>query len=160
MGRGGGAHLSMSYLFTFLYCSWGSQGKNTEVVCHSLLQWTTFCEALTSRDMPFTTPCSWTCAQCPGALVVPQLVLVECINLDWLLGVGQCVAQDGGKGPAGVAGKGVQGGWSFPASLLLLATLGPIFYPVIAVCPGADLPPRSGGPLSLKKMQIKARRRY
>ena len=26
------------------YCSWGSQGKNTEVVCHSLLQWTTFCQ--------------------------------------------------------------------------------------------------------------------
>ena len=25
---------------TFSYCSWGSQGKNTEVVCHSLLQWT------------------------------------------------------------------------------------------------------------------------
>ena len=24
-------------------CSWGSQGK-TEVVCHSLLQWTTFCQ--------------------------------------------------------------------------------------------------------------------
>ena len=24
------------------YCSWGSQGKNTEVVCCSLLQWTTF----------------------------------------------------------------------------------------------------------------------
>ena len=22
----------------------GSQGKNTEVVCHSLLQWTTFCQ--------------------------------------------------------------------------------------------------------------------
>ena len=29
-------------LFAFLYCSWGSQGKNTEVVCHSLLQWTMF----------------------------------------------------------------------------------------------------------------------
>ena len=32
---------------TFSYCSyssWGSQGKNTEVVCHSLLQWTTFCQ--------------------------------------------------------------------------------------------------------------------
>ena len=28
--------------FAFSYCSWGSQGKNTEVVCHSLLQWT-FC---------------------------------------------------------------------------------------------------------------------
>ena len=26
------------------YCSWCSQGKNTEVVCHSLLQWTTFCQ--------------------------------------------------------------------------------------------------------------------
>ena len=28
--------------FAFSYCSWGSQGKNTEVICHSLLQWTTF----------------------------------------------------------------------------------------------------------------------
>ena len=26
------------------YCSWGSQGKNAEVVCHSLLQGTTFCQ--------------------------------------------------------------------------------------------------------------------
>ena len=33
-----GVHLSVSYLFAFLYCSWGSQGKNAEVVCHSLLQ--------------------------------------------------------------------------------------------------------------------------
>ena len=37
-------YLSVSYLFAFSYCSWGSQGKNTEVVCHSLLQWTTFCQ--------------------------------------------------------------------------------------------------------------------
>ena len=28
--------------FCLSYCSWGSHGKNTEVVCHSLLQWTTF----------------------------------------------------------------------------------------------------------------------
>ena len=34
----------MSYLFAFSHCSWGSQGKNTEMVCHSLLQWTTFCQ--------------------------------------------------------------------------------------------------------------------
>ena len=27
--------------FCFSYCSWGPQGKNAEVVCHSLLQWTT-----------------------------------------------------------------------------------------------------------------------
>ena len=33
-----------SYHFAFSYFSWGSQGKNTEVVCHSLLQWTTFCQ--------------------------------------------------------------------------------------------------------------------
>ena len=39
-----GVHLSVSYLFAFSYCSWGSQGKDTEVVCHSLLQWTTFCQ--------------------------------------------------------------------------------------------------------------------
>ena len=30
--------------FCLSYCSWGSQGKNTEVVCHSLLQRTTFCQ--------------------------------------------------------------------------------------------------------------------
>jgi len=30
--------------FSFSYCSWGFQGKNTQVVCHSLLQWTTFCQ--------------------------------------------------------------------------------------------------------------------
>ena len=34
----------MSYLFVFSHCSWGSQGKNTEVVYHSLFQWTTFCQ--------------------------------------------------------------------------------------------------------------------
>ena len=41
-----GLHWKMkkSHLFAFSYCSWGSQGKNTEVVCHSLLQWTTFCQ--------------------------------------------------------------------------------------------------------------------
>ena len=28
-----GVHLSLSYLFAFSYSSWGSQGKNTEMVC-------------------------------------------------------------------------------------------------------------------------------
>ena len=28
----------------YSYCSWGSQGNSTEVVCHSLLQWPTFCQ--------------------------------------------------------------------------------------------------------------------
>ena len=35
---------TVSYPFAFSYCSWSSQGKNTEVVCHSLLKWTTFCQ--------------------------------------------------------------------------------------------------------------------
>ena len=39
-----GVPLSVPYHFAFSYCSWGSEGKNTEVVCHSLLQWTTFCQ--------------------------------------------------------------------------------------------------------------------
>ena len=37
-----GVHLSVSYLFALSYCSCGSQSKNIEVVCHSLLQWTMF----------------------------------------------------------------------------------------------------------------------
>ena len=41
-----GVHLSVSYLFAFSYClrSEYSQGKNTEVICRSILQWTTFCQ--------------------------------------------------------------------------------------------------------------------
>ena len=36
---------SFSVLSSCLFIlSWDSQGKNTEVVCHSLLQWTTFCQ--------------------------------------------------------------------------------------------------------------------
>ena len=42
--------LSWEFIFQcpiilLFHCSWGSQGKNTEVVCHSLLQWTTFCSS-------------------------------------------------------------------------------------------------------------------
>ena len=34
--------------FCVSYCSWGSRSKNTEVACHSLLQWTTFCQTFPS----------------------------------------------------------------------------------------------------------------
>ena len=44
-------HLSVSYRFSFSYCSWDSQGKNIEVLCHSLLQWTTFCQVRNGRDL-------------------------------------------------------------------------------------------------------------
>ena len=39
-----GVHLSVSYLFNFSFCSCGFQSEITEVVCHSLLWWTTFCQ--------------------------------------------------------------------------------------------------------------------
>ena len=47
--------LSVSYHFAFSYCSWGSQGKNSEMVCHSLLQWTTFCQT----SPPWPTHLGW-----------------------------------------------------------------------------------------------------
>ena len=50
-----GVPLAVSYHFTFSYCSWGSQGKNTEVVCLSLLQWTTFCQT----SPPWPTHLGW-----------------------------------------------------------------------------------------------------
>ena len=62
-----GVHLSVSYLLAFSYCSLGSQGKNTEVVCHSLLQWTTFCQ---------TSP-PW-----PGCLGWPHTAWLTFIELD------------------------------------------------------------------------------
>ena len=50
-----GVPLSVSFHFAFSYCSWGSQGKNTEVVCHSLLQWTIFCQT----SPPWPTHLGW-----------------------------------------------------------------------------------------------------
>ena len=52
-----GAHLLVSYLFTFSYCSWGSWGKNTGVICHSLLQWTTFCQNSPPLPIHLRWPC-------------------------------------------------------------------------------------------------------
>ena len=39
-----GVPLLVSYHIAISYCSWGSQGKNTEVACQSLLQWTRLCQ--------------------------------------------------------------------------------------------------------------------
>ena len=50
----------MSYLSAFSYCSWGSWGKNTEVVCHSLdlteaedikKRWQEYTEELYKKDL-------------------------------------------------------------------------------------------------------------
>ena len=50
-----GVPLSVSHHFAFSYCSWGSQGKITEVVFHSLLQWTTFYQT----SPPWPTHLGW-----------------------------------------------------------------------------------------------------
>ena len=38
-----GSSSFVSYLFAFTYCPLGSQGKNAEMLYHSLLHWTMFC---------------------------------------------------------------------------------------------------------------------
>ena len=50
-----GSPLSVSYLFAFSYCSWGSQGKNAEVVCHCFFQWTTICQ----NSLPWPVCLGW-----------------------------------------------------------------------------------------------------
>ena len=41
----------------FSYRSWGPQGKNTEVICHSLPHWTMFCQ----NSPPWTVHLCWSC---------------------------------------------------------------------------------------------------
>ena len=40
-------------LFVLSYCSWGSCGENTGVVCHSLLQWTHVLSELATMTRAF-----------------------------------------------------------------------------------------------------------
>ena len=47
-----GVPLLVSYHFAFSYYSCGSQGKNTEVSCHSLLQWTNSLVAQLVKNLP------------------------------------------------------------------------------------------------------------
>ena len=54
-------------LFAFSYCSWGSEGKNAEVVCHPLLQWTTFCQ----NSPPRPTHLEWPYTACLQGMAVP-----------------------------------------------------------------------------------------
>ena len=51
-----GVPLLVSYHIAISYCSWGSQGKNTEVACQSLLQWTTFCQNSPPRPVCLELP--------------------------------------------------------------------------------------------------------
>ena len=71
-------HLSVSYLSAFSHCSWGSQGMNTEVVCHSLLQWTTFCQNSPQRPVHL----GWPYMVCLSFI---ELARLWCMWLDWLV---------------------------------------------------------------------------
>ena len=51
-----GVHVSVSYFFALSYSSWGSQGKNAEVVCYSLFQWTMFIQ----NSPPWPVHLGWT----------------------------------------------------------------------------------------------------
>ena len=63
------------------YCLWGSQGKNTEVVCHSLLQWTTFCET----SPPWAAGLGW-----PHRAWLSFTELDKAVVLVWLDGLVFC----------------------------------------------------------------------
>ena len=43
-------HLSVSYIFGFSCCSWSSKGKNIDLVCHSLHQWSMFYQNVPPRQ--------------------------------------------------------------------------------------------------------------
>ena len=74
-----GVPLSVSYHFAFSYCSWGSQGKNTEVVCHSLLQWTTFCQI----SPPWPARLGWPHRAWLSFIELDKAVVL--VWLDWLV---------------------------------------------------------------------------
>ena len=146
----------MSYLFAISYCSWSSQGKNTKVVCQSLLQWTTFCQTLTSRVMPSAVPSSW--MTYPG-LWWPCYCSCEHENFHWQSDISQRLARAWGRGPAGVAEKGPWGLlWPMSedaqeqrASLPLCCLWQVWADPPPRSCwsPGANMLPKSRGPPGL-----------
>ena len=62
-------------------CSWGSQGKNTEVVCHSLLQWITFCQTAPPRPIHL----GWPYTAWLGFTELDRLVVhvIRLVNFLW-----------------------------------------------------------------------------
>ena len=62
--------------FCLSYCSWVSQGKNTEVVCHSLLQWNTFCQT----SPPWPSHLGWPHTAWLGSI---ELIKAVCDQIGW-----------------------------------------------------------------------------
>ena len=83
--------LSVSYLFVFSCYSWGSRGKNTEVACHSLLQWTMFCQNSPTRPIHLGWPyMAW-------LIVSLSLTRLWSMCSDWLVfcDFSDCLPSDG-----------------------------------------------------------------
>ena len=83
-----GVSLSVSYHFAFSYCSWGSQGNNTEVVCHSLLQLTMFCQ----NSPPWLIHLGWLYTTCLSFLELVKAVVhvIRLISFLWLWFLSVC----------------------------------------------------------------------
>ena len=52
-----GVHVLVSYLFAFSYRSWCFLSKNTEEACHSLFEWTAFCQNSSLWPIHLGWPC-------------------------------------------------------------------------------------------------------
>ena len=65
--------------FAFSYCSWGSWGKNTDLVCHSLLHWTLFCQNSPAWSIRLGWPyMAW-------LIVLLSKTRLWSMRLDWLI---------------------------------------------------------------------------
>ena len=79
-------NLSVSYLFAFSYCSWVSKDRNTDVVCHSLLQWTLLCQ--NSQPLPAHLRWSYMAWLIVSSLVAQRVKRLPAVQetLVWSLG--------------------------------------------------------------------------
>ena len=85
-------YLSVFCLFPFSYCSWGSQGKNSEVVCHFLLQWTIFCQ----NSPPWPICLGWPYTAWPSFIELVKAVVhvISLVSFLWLW-LSFCLPSDG-----------------------------------------------------------------
>ena len=112
LGGRGAVSLSVSYLFAFANCSWSSQDKNTEAVCHSLFQWITFCNNSLPRPVCLGWPhIAWLMVSLSYTKLWSMwslwLVFCDCgfHSVCPLMGRGLCKLPDG-KGENWVLGQG------------------------------------------------------
>ena len=77
--------------FCFSYCSWGSQDWRSELVCHVLLQWTTFCQ----KSPPWPIHLVWPYMAWLSFTELEKGVVhvIRLVSLLWLFSV--CLSSDG-----------------------------------------------------------------